>query len=155
MSNIVKKDNGRPATFGTVVDQLFRQNLNSFFDDNVWGGYSGMQTRTQVPVNVRETDKAYEVELIAPGLKKEDFSLEFSGDNLVVSFDHKEESNDQDANNRWLRREYRRQSFTRTFTMDETIDAEKVSAHYDNGVLKITLPKKPQAARVSRTINVQ
>ena len=153
MSNIVKKDNGRPATFGTVMDQLFQQNLNRFFDDNYWGGNPGGSN--QVPVNVRETDKTYEVELIAPGLKKQDFSLEFSGENLVVSFDHKEESNDQDANNRWLRREYRRQSFTRTFTMDETIDAEKVSAHYDNGVLQITLPKKPQAARVSRMINVQ
>lgn len=154
MANIVKKDNGRPATFGSAMDQLFQQNLNRFFDDNFWGG-SGMQTHSQVPVNVRETDKNYEVELIAPGLKKQDFSLQFSGDNLVVSFDHKEESNNQDQNNRWLRREYRRQSFTRTFTMDETIDADKVSAHYENGVLQITLPKKPQAAKVSRTINIQ
>lgn len=154
MSNIVKKENGRQATFGTVMDQLFQQNLNRFFDDNFWGS-PGMQGHNQVPVNVRETDKNYEVELIAPGLKKQDFSLEFSGDNLIVSFDHKDESTDQDQNNRWLRREYRRQSFTRTFTMDETIDAQKVSAHYDNGVLQITLPKKPQAQKISRTINVQ
>ena len=154
MPNIVKKENGRSATFGSAMDQLFQQNLNRFFDDNFWGS-SGMQMHNQVPVNVRETEKNYEVELIAPGLKKQDFSLQFSGDNLVVSFDHKEESNDQDQNNRWLRREYRRQSFTRTFTMDETIDADKVSAHYENGVLQITLPKKPQAAKVSRTINIQ
>ncbi|HEV2479607.1 MAG TPA: Hsp20/alpha crystallin family protein [Puia sp.] len=154
MANIIKKEDGRQATFGTAMDQLFQQNLNRFFDDSFWGG-SGMQMHNQVPVNVRETDKNYEVELIAPGLKKQDFSLEFSGDNLIVSFDHKEESNDHDDKNRWLRREYRRQSFTRTFTMDETIDADKVSAHYDNGVLQITLPKKPQAQKVSRTINIQ
>lgn len=155
MSNIVKKDNGRPATFGTVVDQLFQQNLDRFFDDNFWGGYSGLQTRNQVPVNVRETDKHYEVEMIAPGLNKQDFKLEFSGGNLIVSFDHKEESNTEDEKNRWLRREYRRQSFTRTFSLDESIDADKVSAHYDNGVLQITLPKKAQAQKVSRMINVQ
>lgn len=154
MANIVKKDNGRPATFGSAMDQLFQQNLNRFFDDNFWGS-SGMQTHSQVPVNVRETDKNYEVELIAPGLNRRDFSLEFSGDNLIVSFNHKEDSTEQDQNNRWLRREYRRQSFTRTFSMDETIDAEKISAHYDNGVLQITLPKKPQAQKVSRSINIQ
>jgi HSP20 family protein len=114
-----------------------------------------LQTRNQVPVNVRETDKNYEVEMIAPGLNKQDFRLEFSGGNLIVSFDHKEESNIEDEKNRWLRREYRRQSFTRTFSLDESIDADKVSAHYDNGVLQITLPKKAQAQKVSRMINVQ
>lgn len=156
MSNIIRRDSTRPATLGTVVDQLFQQNLNRFFDDDYWGG-TGLQMRNQVPVNVRETDKTYELELIAPGLNKQDFQLRFSGDSLTVSFEHREENKtqDQNNNNRWLRQEYRKQSFTRTFNLDETVDAEKASAHYDNGILHISMPKKTQAQKVSRTINVQ
>lgn len=154
MSNIIKRDNARPATLGTVVDQLFQQNMDRFFDDDYWG-YTGLQSRNHVPVNVRETDKTYELELMAPGLNKQDFQLQFSNDSLTVSFEHKEENKTQDQNNRWLRQEYRKQSFTRTFNLDETVDAEKATARYENGVLHISLPKKAQAQKISRTINVQ
>ncbi len=157
MTNIIKKENAHPATFGSVVDQLFQQNLNRFFDDDFWG-YNGSQARSQVPVNVRETDKSYEIELIAPGLNKQDFHLHFSGDNLTISFEHKEESNDNNGSgekNRWVRREYRKQSFTRSFNVDETVDADKAVARYENGVLYLSLPKKEHAQKVSRSISVQ
>src|ERR1700761_4180345 len=124
MANIIKNDNARTATFGSSVDQLFRHNLDRWFDDQFWG-FNGLQTRTSVPVNIREQEKSYEVEVVAPGLQKQDFQLQFNGDALTISFEHKEESGTQDDNNRWLRREYRKQSFTRTFTIDETVDIEK------------------------------
>jgi HSP20 family protein len=154
MANIIKKENARPATFGSVVDQLFQQNLNRWFDDGFWG-FNGLQTRTGVPVNIRETDKTYELEVVAPGLNKQDFQLQFSGDTLTVSFEHKEEKNDSQENDRWLRKEYRTQSFTRTFNIDETVDVDKAAARYDNGILYLTLPKKEHAQRISRTIQVQ
>jgi HSP20 family protein len=154
MTNIIKKENARPATFGSVVDQLFQQNLNRWFDDGFWG-FNGLQTRTGVPVNIRETDKTYEVEVVAPGLNKQDFQLQFSGDTLTISFEHKEEKTDSQENDRWLRKEYRTQSFTRTFTIDETVDVDKAAARYDNGILYLTLPKKEHAQRISRTIQVQ
>jgi HSP20 family protein len=155
MTNIIKKENGHPATFGSVVDQLFQQNLNRWFDDEFWG-FNGLQNRTQVPVNIREADKSYELELIAPGLSKQDFQLNFSGDKLTISFEHKEEKeNKGEEGNRWLRKEYRKQSFTRTFNIDETVDADKATARYDNGILYLSLPKKEHAQKVSRTINVQ
>jgi HSP20 family protein len=153
MTNIIKKENARPATFGSVVDQLFQQNLDRWFNDESWG-FNGLQHRTTVPVNLRETDKTYELELVAPGLQKQDFQLNFSGDTLTVSFEHKEENTQQD-NQRWLRREYRKQSFARTFNIDETVDVDKASARYDNGVLQLTLPKKEHAQRISRTIDIQ
>ena len=153
MANITKNDNARAATFGSSVDQLFRHNLDRWFDDQFWG-FNGLQTRSGVPVNIREDEKNFEVEVVAPGLQKQDFQLQFNGDALTVSFEHKENSQ-QDDNNRWLRREYRKQSFTRTFTIDETVDVEKASARYENGVLHLTLPKKPHAVKTSRTIDVQ
>jgi HSP20 family protein len=154
MTNIIKKDNARPANFGSAVDQLFHHNLDRWFDDHFWG-FNGLQTRSGVPVNVREQDKAYEIEVVAPGLQKQDFQLQLNGDALTVSFEHKEEDTQQAENDRWLRREYRKQSFTRTFAVDETVDVEKAAARYENGVLKLTLPKKANAVKASRTISVQ
>jgi len=154
MNNIIKKDNARPATFGSAVDQLFQHNLDRWFDDQFWG-FNGLQTRSGVPVNIRELEKSFEVEVVAPGLQKSDFQLQFNGDALTVSFEQKEENPQEGDKNRWLRREYRKQSFTRTFTIDETVDIEKVSARYDAGILSLTLPKKPHAVKSSRTIPIE
>ncbi len=153
MNNIVKKADNRPATFGSVVDELFQTNLNRFFDDRFWG-FNGLQTDARVPVNIRETDTAYEVELVAPGLTKEDFHLAYTGDTLTVSFEHSEEKSEGD-DKQWIQREYRSGSFSRSFTMDHTVDVEKATARYENGVLLLMLPKKEEAKRISRKIDVQ
>jgi len=154
MTNIIKKDNARPASFGSVVDQLFQQNLNRWFDDDFWG-FNGLQARSGVPVNLWETDKTYELELVAPGLDKQDFQVNFTGGTLTISFEHKEEGTQRQDNQRWLRREYRKQSFTRSFNIDETVDVDRAAARYDNGVLHLTLPKKEHAQQVSRSISIE
>lgn len=84
MTNIIKKENAQPATFGNVVDQIFQNNLSRFFDDDSWG-LSGLQTRNQVPVNIRETDKSCELEVIAPGLRKQDFQLNLAAKATVTT----------------------------------------------------------------------
>ncbi len=92
MSNIISKENGlEPAGFGNVVDQIFQNNLSRFFEDDKQG-FNGLLSRNQVPVNIRETDKSYEMEFMAPGLKKQDFQLNISGDTLMVSFEQKQEN---------------------------------------------------------------
>jgi HSP20 family protein len=153
MNNIIKKTDNRPRTFGSVVDELFQTNLNRFFDDRSWG-FNGLQTDGRVPVNIHETDTAYEVEVVAPGLKKENFHLSFNGDMLTISFEHNEEKTEGE-DKRWIRREYRSGSFSRSFQVDGTVDVDKAQARYDNGVLLLTLPKKEEARRISRKIDVQ
>ena len=154
MSNIIKKENSQPATFGSVVDQIFQNNLSRFFDDETWG-FGGVQTRGQVPVNIRETDSYYEMEIVAPGLKKQDFQINLTGDQLTISFEQKEESSQDNKDKGWLRKEYRKRSFSRSFTIDDTVDSSKSSAKYEDGILHLTLPKKENARQVSRSINVQ
>jgi len=154
MTNIIKKANAQPATFGSVVDQLFQNNLGRFFDDDFWG-FNGLSAHRQPPLNIRETEEGYELELVAPGVKKEDIRLQVSGNMLTISYDHKDEKDQKDARNNWLRREFSRQSFTRSFTLDETVDIEKASARYEDGVLRLSLPRKEQAQNPSRTIAVQ
>ena len=153
MNNIIKKTDNRPKTFGSVVDELFQTNLNRFFDDRYWG-FSGLQSEGRVPVNIHETNTAYEIELVAPGLKKEDFQLSLNGDMLTISFEHtQEKSGGEDQN--WIRREYRMGSFSRSFQVDGTVDVDKATARYENGVLFLNLPKKEEAKRISRRIDVQ
>ncbi|PUZ26748.1 HSP20 family protein [Chitinophaga costaii] len=153
MTNIIKKDNGRPATFGSVVDQIFQNNLSRFFEDEYWG-FTGLQNPSSVPVNIRETDKSYELEVIAPGLKKQDFLLDVKNDLLTISFQHKEENREEDKNKGWLREEYKRREFSRSFSLDDTVDAANATARYEDGVLHVELPKKESVLKLSRTITV-
>lgn len=153
MNNIIKRPDNRPTTFGSVVDELFQSNLNRFFDDHLWG-FNGLPSDTRVPVNIVETDTTYEVQVVAPGLKKEDFQLAFTGDTLTVSFEHNDQKVEGDQR-KWIRREYRTASFSRSFTIDSTVDVEKAKARYDNGILSLTLPKREEAKRISRKIEVQ
>ena len=154
-ANLIKRRNGRsevPETsFDGLVDQLFQNNLSRFFNDDHWG-FRNLNRSTNVPVNLNETDKTYEMQLVAPGLKKEDFKLNVHGDMLTITFEHKEENNNEQGN--WIRQEYRVQSFTRSFNLDDTIDAAKISASYKDGILHLTLPKKENAQKLSKNIEI-
>jgi HSP20 family protein len=154
MTNIIKKDNRQPATFGSVVDQIFHNNLSRVFDDAFWG-FDGLQTRSQLPVNIRETEKTYEMEVIAPGLRKEDFQLSLAGDTLTVSFARREEKNEGNKKVGWVRKEFGVQSFSRSFMLDDTVNVDGATARYENGILYVSLPKKEHAQQLSRTIQVQ
>ena len=158
MNNIIKRENGRqPATFGSVVDQIFQNNLNRFFDDEFWGfnGINKSPNLTQVPVNIRETDKTYELELSAPGLQKQDFRLNLEGDALTISAGQTEENRKEDKNEGWLRKEFKKGQFTRTFNLDDTVDAGKISAKYEDGIIYFSIPKKEHAQKVTRSIEIQ
>jgi HSP20 family protein len=128
--------------------------LSRFFDDDFWG-FNGSLTSRQVPVNIRETDKTYEMEVVAPGLRKEDFNVSISENMLTVSFEHKEENKEENKSEGYLRQEYRMQAFSRSFTLDDTVDAEKISAQYKDGVLHLSLPKKEGAQRIAKSIQVK
>jgi len=158
MNTLMKRSNGHsnvPATgFSGMVDKIFQDNLSRFFDDGFWG-FNGLDRSANVPVNVRQTDKSYELELVAPGLRKEDFKININGDMLTVSFDHREENNQERKDECWLRKEYRMRSFSRSFNLDDTVDVNKISAKYSDGILQLSLPVKEGAQPISRTIEIK
>jgi HSP20 family protein len=154
MANILRRENRQPQNFGSVVDQIFQNNLSRFFDDSFWG-FSGDVNRNRVPVNLRETDNTYEMELVAPGLRKEDFQLNISGDMFTISFEEKNDNKEANQEEGWVRREYYKRSFSRSFHLNDAIDKNGINAHYENGILYITLPKNEKSKSLSKTIQVE
>jgi HSP20 family protein len=158
MTNIIKNKNAAPAAFGSVLDQLFPKNVTTLLDDAFWG-FGSPAASPVAPVNIRETAEGYELEMAAPGLSKSDFQLKIEGDTLTISFEHqtdqKKETGSTQSQSEWIRREFTYQSFQRHFELGDTVDREKISARYDNGILYLTLPKKENVRPASRHIDVQ
>ncbi len=118
-----------------------------------WMNANYSPTNTTLPaVNIKEDDDKFEVELAAPGMTKDDFDINLHNSQLTVSSERKEEHKEDEDEENYARREFSYQAFTRTFTIPQNIvDAEKIDAKYDDGILRIVLPKletaKPKPAR--------
>lgn len=113
-------------------------------------------SRTSMPaVNVKETEEAFEVELAAPGLKKDDFEISLDDNVLQISAEKEVKHEEGDESTRYSRREFSYQSFARSFTLPETVNQEEIAANYEDGVLKIKLPKLDEAqVKQARTIAI-
>jgi HSP20 family protein len=104
-------------------------------------------------VNIAETTDAYHLELNAPGRNKEDFAITIDNGLLTIAFEKKEEAKTE--NYKTVRKEFSVQSFKRSFTIDENIDATGIQAKYENGLLKLLLPKKATVKEASKSITIQ
>lgn len=105
----------------------------------------------RVPVNVLKTDSTYEIYVIAPDRAKEDFKINLKGNELTISYQVKEDAED---NKNWIRNEFRKASFERSFFVDETIDSANIKAEYHNGILQVTLPIVPGSEKPAQEIFV-
>ncbi len=96
-------------------------------------------------VNVKETDKAYEINLAAPGLEKSDFKIDLNGNMITISAE--KEKTEEEKEDGFTRKEYNFNSFSRSFTLPEDTMADKIDANYVNGELRLMLPKKEGARK--------
>jgi len=122
----------------------------SFFDDffKPWNNWFGNERTMTVPaVNVAENKEDYKISVAAPGLKKNDFNIDIEGNMLTISCE-KEESKEE-KNGHYSRTEYNYSSFSRSFTLPEEVIKDKIEASYEDGVLRLTLPKTEQAKKVA------
>ena len=124
------------------------------FNNDVFNFPSFVARGTTVPaVNISETDNDYTVEMAVPGMKKSDFNINLDHNLLTISSEQQEEKEEKDKN--FTKKEFSYRSFERSFTLPETVDQEKISAKYTDGVLKVVLPKKEEAkAQPSKLIKV-
>jgi len=122
--------NGLPVVFNGVTDAV--------------------RTANSVPVNIRETNEAYLLEVVAPGFEKSDFKVNLENNILTISAEYRNENRQEEEKS--IRREYTYRNFKRSFTIDEKIDATKIGASYINGILQLNLPKKTEVKEAAKEI---
>jgi len=121
--------------------------FDRFFDNDLfdWSRRNYSNTNTTLPsVNIKESNDDFEVEVAAPGFTKNDFKIELNHDLLTISSE-KEIENETKEDQRFSLREFSYQSFSRSFTLPNTADSDKIGARYENGILHIIIPKREEA----------
>ncbi len=136
MGTLVKRNSSFP-TANTLFDDFFSKDVFDWSDKNFATIGSNLPS-----VNLKETDNKLEVDLAAPGMKKEDFKVEIDNNMLMISSERKEEKEETRKKDNYVRKEFNYQSFCRTFTLPEYIDESKVEASYKDGILHIDIAKK-------------
>lgn len=141
MSTLVKRNYG-------TLNNLFEEVFGSLPAGN-------FAKDLHVPaVNVKETKEAFELELSAPGLQKQDFKLNVDDNLLTISYEKQTSKEQSSEDTKIHRQEFSTRSFKRTFTLDEKIDADKIIAKYENGILSVTLPKKEEVKIAPKAIEI-
>ena len=134
----------------SIFDDFFRPWNEMFTTNEAWG-----RLMTVPAVNISESKDYFNLSLAIPGMKKNDFKIDLEGNILTISSEKEENKEEKEA--QFTRREYSFSSFRRSFTLPDEVSKEKIEAVYEEGVLKLTLPKKEEAKKVatSKQISVK
>lgn len=134
---LVKTNNpeyGLNNYFSSMLDRLINEDVNDLSSKHSF----------KPSVNIIEGENEYTMELVAPGMKKEDFRINFEDNSLKISAEIEENQTEEKGN--YTRREFTKKSFSRNFRIsNEVIDSDKISASYEDGILVIALPKREEA----------
>ncbi|SHH61534.1 Hsp20/alpha crystallin family protein [Winogradskyella jejuensis] len=121
------------------MDDIFNRTFNNDLVSNFNTGI------TLPAVNVLDNDEEYIVEMAVPGLKKSDFDINL--DNQMLSISAEINKSSEDSNENYTRREFGYSLFKRTFSLPETVEVDKINAKYEDGILKVLLPKRDEAKK--------
>lgn len=124
------------ASFPSLIDEFLGRDLM----DSVFAGETGISTPA---VNVVETADDFRIEVAAPGLDKKDFQIDLDGRMLTIS--SQKEFKNEEKNERYMRREFSYSGFSRSFSLPESVNAEKIKANHKDGILLINIPKREEA----------
>ena len=129
--------------------------LDNSFDDVFNDSWMPTMSTAAPAINVKENDKEYDVEVAAPGARKEDFNVNLDNDgNLVIKMEHKDEKKDENKKEHYLRREFSYSNYEQALTLPDDVEKDKIEAKVDNGVLHITLPRTAKAEKETKKIEV-
>ncbi|RYE24215.1 MAG: Hsp20/alpha crystallin family protein [Sphingobacteriales bacterium] len=132
-----------PRHFSGLMNEFLQNSLNHVADE---------PGHMNVPANIKESENAYEIHLVAPGLKKDDFKIQVDKNVLSISFEQKEENKEEAA--KFLRNEYKFRSFKRSFKLNDKVNASAIAAKYEDGILNVSLPKNELTQPESQVITV-
>ena len=128
----------------------------TMFDEFLNNDFTASTCTTTAPaVNVKEDEKAYTMEVAAPGIKKEYCSVSLNEDgNLSIAIENKMEHKEEDKKQHYLRREFSYTNYQQNYSLPEDVVKDKISARVENGILTVTLPKQEKEAKVSKSIEI-
>ncbi len=136
----------------TVIKRNY--NTTDSLLDELFSGLTPSVNRGQnIPVNITEDGESFNLDVIAPGLRKEDIKVSFEDGLLTISYDKKQDEVKQDKVKKH-REEFVLSNFKRSFSIDEKIAVEKINAKYDNGILSLHLPKKEEVKVQPKEITI-
>jgi HSP20 family protein len=142
MANLAKSSGGPTRPF-----------YQDFFDTDNFFNNSWLTGRSTYPaVNVAEKDNEYDIEMAAPGYHKEDFKIKVNDDVLTISAETKSENKEE--NKEYTRQEYSCSSFSRSFRLPDNVKDDQISAKYEDGMLKMCLPKTSSPTKATKEIRV-
>lgn len=135
---IVKRNNPLFPSFPSMLDSFFSRDMMD------WNNLNFSDTDTTIPaINVMEDNDKFEIEVAAPGMKKDDFRVKLENNLLTISSERKQEKTEKEG--KYSRKEFSYQSFQRSFSLPEGhVQSDKISARYENGILNIVLPKREE-----------
>ena len=136
--NLVRFENPRYNVNRTLVDELFNNFLRNDYHEN-YVNKCGVSPAT----NIFETEKEFKIEVLLPGFVKEDLQLNVHKNVLTVKVEKEEKENDEGY--KYAHREFGAKNFEKKYRLPKSVDAEKISAKFENGILNIELPKKEEA----------
>lgn len=134
-------------------DPVYPDFFNRFFNEE-YDNLFGKKNCGNVPAaNVVEKDDAFEIEFAVPGMNKEDFKVDVENGLLTVSSEKESVKEEKEKN--YARREFVYGCFSRSFTLPKSVDIDKIDGHYENGILKINLPKREEAkTTLSKNVSI-
>lgn len=136
METLMKRNNLFPSV-SSLFDDILTRDIFDWSDKN----FSSIGSNLPA-VNLKETNDKLEVDLAAPGMKKEDFKVEVDNNVLMISSEKEEEKVEKNKKENYVRREFNYQSFFRSFYLPDTIDENKIEANYKDGILHVAIAKK-------------
>ena len=130
--------------------------LPSVFNDFFGNEWFENNTSSVPAINIREEENGFVVEVAAPGMTKEDCNVMVDDDNnLVISFEKKNESEEKDKKGKYLRREFSYTQFQRTMILPENVEKDKINAKVENGVLTVEIPVKKEDEKVTKAKRIE
>ena len=142
----MKTLNKNEMWFPTLLDNLF-------FASPEFARHN-YETFSKPAVNIIENLPSFVVELAAPGIAKEDFTIEVEEDTLKIATKKAEEKTGDTSESSYKRREFNYKNFERSFILPENINTEDIQANYENGVLRVTLPKMEEQKALKKMVEI-
>ncbi len=129
--------------------------LSNFFDDDNFANSRWLRGRELPAVNIKESDKNFEIEVAAPGYDKKDFHIDVEDGILTISAEYTKTNESKEEDN-YRRKEFECGSFSRSFTLPQNVKDEDIQAKYEDGVLKLNIVRREEPkSNPKKTIEIK